>query len=449
MTCVDLPRACAGAQQRGRRRPSRRPADHLLARLRLRSEHVAARRAGVRARPSRDPVRPRRLGRLGRRRLRPRALRQPRRLRRGRRRDLRRARPRRRHLRRALRERDHRRARRRACAGAHRQARARRTLAALRRRRGIPRRLQRGGHRRAARLAREQLPRLVERDGAGDHGQPRPSGARRGADELLLPHGPADRRAVRQRDVPVRQPRRSGLRARPDADPAVQRRRDRPARGRRLRPRVDPGIDARRARGDRPLPEPERPARDGRGDPGVRVSTQDRGPEETAEELYEEAPCGYLTTRPDGTIVRVNATFLRWTGYVREDLVGRRRFAELLTAGGRIYHETHYAPLLRMQGSVREIALDLVRADGRRLPVLVNATLKLDGDGEPRLVRATVFDATDRQRYERELLRARDRERAAREHADTLQRITSGIAAAPDKAAIAGAVVGELIAVLG
>ena len=44
--------------------------------------------------------------------------------------------------------------------------------------------------------------------------------------------------------------------------------------------------------------------------------------------------------------------------------VGRRRFQDLLTAGGRIYHETHYAPLLRMQGAVREIAVEIVRADG-------------------------------------------------------------------------------------
>ena len=53
--------------------------------------------------------------------------------------------------------------------------------------------------------------------------------------------------------------------------------------------------------------------------------------------------------------MRVNRTFLRWTGFAREDLVDVKRFQDLLTAGGRIYHETHYAPLLRMQGSVREI----------------------------------------------------------------------------------------------
>ncbi len=128
----------------------------------------------------------------------------------------------------------------------------------------------------------------------------------------------------------------------------------------------------------------------------------------SAEDLYENAPCGYLSSTPDGRIVRVNATFLRWTGYASEDLVGVRRFQDLLTAGGRIYHETHYAPLLRMQGSVREIAADIVTADGRRLPVLVNSVQLTDDQGEPRLVRTTVFDATERRAYERELLAARE-----------------------------------------
>jgi PAS domain S-box-containing protein len=127
------------------------------------------------------------------------------------------------------------------------------------------------------------------------------------------------------------------------------------------------------------------------------------------EDLYEEAPCGYLSALPGGTIVKVNQTFLAWTGYVRDDLVGRRRFQDLLAPGGRIFHETHYAPLLRMQGSVREIALDLVCADGRRLPVLVNSVLKTDEAGAPRLVRTTVFNATHRKEYERELLRERQR----------------------------------------
>jgi len=132
--------------------------------------------------------------------------------------------------------------------------------------------------------------------------------------------------------------------------------------------------------------------------------------EESVEDLFENAPCGYLSTTPDGTILRVNRTLESWIGFEREELVGKRRFESLLAPGGRIYHETHYAPLLRMQGQVREIALELVRADGTRLPALVNSVLAKGPDGEAKLIRTTVFDASDRRRYEEELLRARRRE---------------------------------------
>ncbi|MBO3086764.1 PP2C family protein-serine/threonine phosphatase [Cellulomonas dongxiuzhuiae] len=141
--------------------------------------------------------------------------------------------------------------------------------------------------------------------------------------------------------------------------------------------------------------------------------------------LYDRAPCGYLSTTPDGRVVRVNETFLTWTGYRHEDLVGRRRFVDLLPVGGRIYHETHYAPTLRMQGSAREIALEIVCADGRRLPVLVNAVLDRDADGTPLVIRTAVFDATERRRYEQELLaakrRAEESEVRALQLAQTLQ----------------------------
>ena len=58
----------------------------------------------------------------------------------------------------------------------------------------------------------------------------------------------------------------------------------------------------------------------------------------SAEHLYEHAPCGFLSAALDGSIDRVNATFLRWTGYRREDLVGAKRFQDLLSVGSRIYH---------------------------------------------------------------------------------------------------------------
>jgi phosphoserine phosphatase RsbU/P len=138
--------------------------------------------------------------------------------------------------------------------------------------------------------------------------------------------------------------------------------------------------------------------------------------------LYERAPCGYLTTTPDGTVVKVNDTFCSLTGYEKEELVGRRTFTDLLTAGGRIYHETHYAPMLSLQGTVREVALEMVRADEEVLPVLVNAVLEKDSDGRPKLIRVAAFDATHRRAYERELLLAKQQAERSEAHARALAR---------------------------
>ena len=129
--------------------------------------------------------------------------------------------------------------------------------------------------------------------------------------------------------------------------------------------------------------------------------------EEDLEDLYENAPCGYLSLRTDSRIVKANQTFYRWTGYAPDELIGKR-LHDFLNIAGRIFYETHFAPLLRMQGFFNEVALDLIKKDGETFPVLVNAAERMDADGKPQFIRLTVFNATDRRRYERELLRARD-----------------------------------------
>jgi PAS domain S-box-containing protein len=133
---------------------------------------------------------------------------------------------------------------------------------------------------------------------------------------------------------------------------------------------------------------------------------------EELEDLFENAPCGYLSADPSGRIFKTNATFSTWTGFSTHDLVGRR-FQDFLNIAGRIYFETHFAPLLRMQGFFNEVALDIVCADGRVLPTLVNAVEKRDALGKPLFVRITIFNATDRRRFERELLDARAKTHAA------------------------------------
>ena len=144
--------------------------------------------------------------------------------------------------------------------------------------------------------------------------------------------------------------------------------------------------------------------------------------EDDAEELYDNAPCAYISALPDGTIAKVNRTFLRWTGYSRADLVGKRRLQDLLAPGDRIFYETHVAPLLRMSGEVREIAVEIIGNSGGRLPVFLNSVLKKALDGSPTMIRAAMFDATERRAYETELLAARRRAEESEARATALAR---------------------------
>jgi two-component system cell cycle sensor histidine kinase/response regulator CckA len=130
--------------------------------------------------------------------------------------------------------------------------------------------------------------------------------------------------------------------------------------------------------------------------------------DESAEELYEAAPCGYLTTTTAGHIIKVNQTLLEWLGYEQAELTGGKRLVDLLTPGGRIFYETHFNLLLRIQKTVDEIALDFVCKGGRVLPALINARQKRNAEGVPVLNRFTIFNSSERRMYERELLAARD-----------------------------------------
>lgn len=124
------------------------------------------------------------------------------------------------------------------------------------------------------------------------------------------------------------------------------------------------------------------------------------------ERAYTHAACGLLTVSSVGVIERVNETICAWTGRSAGELVGER-FQSLLTMGSKLFHQTHWSPLLQMQGSVAEVQLELKNRDGRVVPVLVNAS-KRRGMDDGR-VEIAVFVAEDRRKYERELLLARKR----------------------------------------
>lgn len=150
----------------------------------------------------------------------------------------------------------------------------------------------------------------------------------------------------------------------------------------------------------------------------------------SADSQFGNAPCGYLSTRMDGTIVGVNETLLGWLGYERDELIGHTTFQSLLAIGGRIYYETHYGPLLVMQGAVREIAVDLRRSDGTRMPALVNSDVQMGTNGTPSFIHTAVFSASFRREYEQELLAARRAAEESEQRLTLLQTVMSEFAVA-------------------
>lgn len=151
-------------------------------------------------------------------------------------------------------------------------------------------------------------------------------------------------------------------------------------------------------------------------------------PEESAEDLYENAPFGYISFLPDGTIFKINKTLLSLLNYEKEEIVGVKKIQDLFRIGGKIYFETHFFPLIKMQGFVKEINFDLVKKDKSFFPALINVNQISNISPEALSYRASVIDISDRKKYEKVLIDNKEAaERASRAKAEFLSTISHEI----------------------
>jgi PAS domain S-box-containing protein len=106
-----------------------------------------------------------------------------------------------------------------------------------------------------------------------------------------------------------------------------------------------------------------------------------RRTEERLRDLYENAPDGYHSLGPDGTILEANSTWLKMLGYERDEVIAKMKLTDILTdEGKRIFEETFSE--FKNKGFVENIDYDFMRKDGTLLPVLINATAVYDKDGQ-------------------------------------------------------------------
>ncbi len=120
------------------------------------------------------------------------------------------------------------------------------------------------------------------------------------------------------------------------------------------------------------------------------------------EDLYNNAPCGYHSIDRDGTFVRINNTELTWLGYTRDEVIGKKKFVDVITASCLPTFQKSFA-LFQQQGWIRDLEFQMLHKDGTVLPVLLSATAIKDAAGNFLMTRSTVFDITARKQAETEL----------------------------------------------
>ncbi len=134
----------------------------------------------------------------------------------------------------------------------------------------------------------------------------------------------------------------------------------------------------------------------------VSVSERHDGP--GFRDLFENAPCGYHSVAPDGTILRMNRTELRWLGFSRRELVGARPFVSTLAPrSSRRYLRAFDA--LRGGAARTGLQAEFVRKDGTVFPASLDIVALRDRNGGFVATEATVIDLSERRRAEEEVRR--------------------------------------------
>lgn len=120
-----------------------------------------------------------------------------------------------------------------------------------------------------------------------------------------------------------------------------------------------------------------------------------------AEDLYQNAPCGYHSLDEAGRILRINDTGLRLLGYEREELLGRP-VTMLMTPERRIGFEQRFRNMVENLFQSEQLELDLLCKSGETLPVRVSSTALRDASGKFLASRTLVFDLREQRRLEAE-----------------------------------------------
>jgi PAS domain S-box-containing protein len=113
------------------------------------------------------------------------------------------------------------------------------------------------------------------------------------------------------------------------------------------------------------------------------------------DDLYNNAPCGYHSLDENGVFVQINDTELTWLGYERDEILGKKRFTDLITPESRKIFQENF-PRFIDRGWVKDLEFEMVCKNGNAMPVLLSATSIKDEKGTFVMSRSTIYDMTER-----------------------------------------------------
>lgn len=140
-------------------------------------------------------------------------------------------------------------------------------------------------------------------------------------------------------------------------------------------------------------------------------------------DLYDHAPCGYLSLDRQGCFAEANQTTWRWLGLAQSEAISGGRklaFHSLLSGADADRFDALYRWVLAGHKTEEE-AFDIRRKDGSFFTALINATPVLDFEGRFVNCRMSMVDITARRQAETALQRINnDLEQAIRERSSAL-----------------------------
>ena len=125
--------------------------------------------------------------------------------------------------------------------------------------------------------------------------------------------------------------------------------------------------------------------------------------------IVEILPCGFISVSPEGEIKELNSYMLDLLEYPNKELLIGTVFFKLLSVGSKLFYEFHVNPVLHLSGILKEIKLDLRKKNGSFINVLVNLRVVQDENKIFKEIQITVFDFTQRENFEKEIIETNKR----------------------------------------